>query len=154
MTHLSPLSRPTAPPLAAEPDTRLNADVALRIELRRLAAEAARRESGALAAILDVAVATLDQMIGTRAGRPRPESPSPRPDQSCRNFRVDGRRTSLKLEAEFWQVLDRLMEETGIDLDTLCAQAHRLHPGRSLASAMRVLALDYADGGRDICSGG
>lgn len=119
------------------------ADISMRIELKRLAERADASDNGPLMAILEVAIGTLDERIADPASYARTERP---PRQSacliCRNVRIAGRRTSLKLEAEFWQALEVLAAETECSLDELCEQARRRHPDSSLASAIRVMVLE------------
>lgn len=125
----------------------LVADINLRIELRRLADQASRMDNGPLAAILEVAISSLDARIADPAsysagGDPPPASPPP--GLICRNIRLDGRRTSVKLEPEFWQALERLAVRTGGTIDDLCRTARRRHPVGGLASAIRVFLLASA----------
>lgn len=60
-----------------------------------------------------------------------------------------GHATSVALEPEFWAVLDRIAAERGLTkaglLKTIDAERGR----RPLASACRVLALEWAGRGRD-----
>ncbi len=62
-----------------------------------------------------------------------------------RSMTIAGHRTSLALEPEFWDVLDRRAREEALSLPTLIARidAERAAdaPDRPLASAVRVFAL-------------
>lgn len=93
---------------------------------------------------------------GLGAGWPRPESigqcaePLPFTAEDLqpvlRNVRIDGQRTSIRLEAAFWAALDRQLKTEGRGLDALIADLRaQLHadgiPGTSLASALRVLVV-------------
>jgi len=127
----------------------LVADINLRIELRRLADQASRMDNGPLAAIIEVAISSLDARIADPSAYSAGDGgspPSPRPPGGliCRNVRLDGRRTSVKLEPEFWQALERLSAQTGCGLDELCRTARRRHPVGGLASAIRVFVLASA----------
>ena len=57
---------------------------------------------------------------------------------------LKGHRTSVTLEAEFWQAFRDIAEETGLGLNALAA---RIDEGRGtdagLASAIRVFVLDH-----------
>jgi predicted DNA-binding ribbon-helix-helix protein len=59
-----------------------------------------------------------------------------------RSLSLSGHRTSIALEPEFWDALQRLAEAETILLVTLIARidAHRA-PGQNLASALRVHVL-------------
>ena len=59
-----------------------------------------------------------------------------------RSLSLSGHRTSVALEPEFWAVLEALAAERGQGLIALVeATDTRRDPARSLASALRVLAL-------------
>lgn len=126
----------------------LVADINIRIELRRLADRAMEMDNGPLMAILEVAISSLDERIADPSGYLwRDHSPQRRAGGLiCRNVRVDGRRTSVKLEAEFWRALDLLASETGCGVDELCQMARRRHPDGGLTSAIRVFVLASRDG--------
>lgn len=59
-----------------------------------------------------------------------------------RSFSLNGHRTSVALEAEFWAVLGRIAERRGVAVGALVSaiDAER-DPARPLASSLRVLAL-------------
>jgi predicted DNA-binding ribbon-helix-helix protein len=62
-----------------------------------------------------------------------------------RSFSLAGHRTSVALEPEFWDVLERLAQSKPQTLSALVAQTDAARePGRPLASALRVLALGAA----------
>jgi predicted DNA-binding ribbon-helix-helix protein len=69
-----------------------------------------------------------------------------------RSMALDGHRTSLALEVEFWAVLDGLAQARGMALSSLVAEidhARAAHtPERPLASAVRVYALTMAQAAR------
>ncbi len=63
-----------------------------------------------------------------------------------RSFRLQGHRTSVALEAEFWTELETLAAARGRSLAGLVAEvdASRADPDLPLASALRVFALREA----------
>ena len=65
-----------------------------------------------------------------------------------RSVTLNGHRTSIALEPEFWHVLESLAAEEDLPLAALLARidAARLAEGRPLASALRVFALAHAPG--------
>jgi predicted DNA-binding ribbon-helix-helix protein len=65
-----------------------------------------------------------------------------------RSFRLAGHRTSVALEAEFWEVLADLAATSGQTLAGLLeAEDAARVPGQALASRLRLSALRYASGG-------
>jgi predicted DNA-binding ribbon-helix-helix protein len=59
-----------------------------------------------------------------------------------RSFSLAGHRTSVALEIEFWEVLSRTAEMKGLSLSAMVAAVDAARePDRSLASALRVVAL-------------
>jgi predicted DNA-binding ribbon-helix-helix protein len=119
------------------------ADLNLRIELKRLANKAFERDDGPLMAILEVAINTLDERLAAPESYGREETPRKRPVVTiCRNIRIMGKRTSVKLEAEFWHALELMAEEAHCSIDDLCEAARRRFEASSLTSAIRVFALN------------
>lgn len=60
-----------------------------------------------------------------------------------RSFTISGHRTSVALEPEFWAALAAIAERGGRTLSRLIIETDLLRPpGRPLASALRVLALE------------
>ena len=57
-----------------------------------------------------------------------------------RNITVDGRRTSVRLEPEYWRALDAIAAATGRDISQIYAAAEPRH-GR--ADTLRVAVLRY-----------
>lgn len=57
-----------------------------------------------------------------------------------RSFTLNGVRTSVALEPEFWQALSKLAHDQGSTLPRLIAELHTEHAA-SLASTLRVFAL-------------
>lgn len=117
------------------------ADINMRIELKRMIDRTLAMNNGPLAAILQVAVGTLDERIAQPQSHAPAKEESPSSHMICRNVRIDGRRTSVKLESEYWQVLETMASESDGCLDKMCEMARREHPHRSLASALRVYTL-------------
>jgi predicted DNA-binding ribbon-helix-helix protein len=132
----------------------LVADINIRIELRRLADRAMEMDNGPLMAILEVAISSLDERIADPSSYLRRDPPPQRRSGGliCRNVRIDGRRTSVRLEAGFWRALDLLSSEIGCSVDELCQTARRRHPDGGLTSAVRVFVLASRDG--DAARGG
>lgn len=63
-----------------------------------------------------------------------------------RSFRLAGHRTSVALEAEFWQALEAMARQRGTSLAALVAATDAERSEVPLASALRVLALRDAQG--------
>jgi len=65
-----------------------------------------------------------------------------------RSISIKGHRTSILLEAAFWDALDRAAERRGVSLPSLVAEVDRQRllasPAPGLASALRVFALAEA----------
>ena len=119
------------------------ADINLRIELKRLADRAFERDDGPLMAILEVAISTLDERISDPESYPHETSPRRRPvTLICRNIRIRGKRTSVKLENEFWSALEVMAAEAHCTIDDLCDTAKRRYESSSLTSAIRVFVLN------------
>jgi predicted DNA-binding ribbon-helix-helix protein len=63
--------------------------------------------------------------------------------QKPRNVRLHGRRTSMRLEASFWEALEDIAEARNRSVESICENiAARLHRG-NLSSAIRVYVLDW-----------
>jgi predicted DNA-binding ribbon-helix-helix protein len=60
-----------------------------------------------------------------------------------RNVRVQGRRTSVRLEPEFWAGLNELLEEEKVSLDQFCDYVERRKGQASFSSTMRAQILQY-----------
>lgn len=59
-----------------------------------------------------------------------------------RSLSLHGHRTSVSLEAEFWQAFREIAAARGVALNTLAAQIDDARaPGTGLASAIRVFVL-------------
>lgn len=70
-----------------------------------------------------------------------------------KSISLDGHRTSVRLEREFWSVLERAAAARALSLPALVkvidAERLALSPAPNLASALRVYALKEASGVRD-----
>ncbi len=61
-----------------------------------------------------------------------------------RSFSIEGHRTSLALEPEFWRALETLATERGISLSALVAEIDMERDVDNLASACRLAVLAWA----------
>jgi predicted DNA-binding ribbon-helix-helix protein len=76
--------------------------------------------------------------MGDEAGGGRPVK---------RSLTLSGHRTSVTLEAPFWDAFDRMAAEAGASRDALAARIDAARaPGVGLASALRVAVLAWALG--------
>lgn len=67
-----------------------------------------------------------------------------------RSMTLAGHATSLALEPEFWSVLQAMADaEPGLGLPGLIRRIDEVRGTRPLASACRVAALAWSQGGRD-----
>ena len=70
-----------------------------------------------------------------------------------RSMRINGHRTSVALEQEFWAVVDRLAKQRGWSVPRLITDIDAVRPkdddGPSLASAVRVYVLTHNEGPSD-----
>lgn len=65
-----------------------------------------------------------------------------------RSLTLAGHATSVALEPEFWAVLDRIAAERETTFTGLMLWVDQTRGRRPLASACRLLALEWASGGR------
>ncbi|MBI3676268.1 MAG: ribbon-helix-helix domain-containing protein [Proteobacteria bacterium] len=65
-----------------------------------------------------------------------------------RSFSLSGHRTSVALEAEFWNVLDGEAHRTEKSLAGLVSEIDKARGARPLASALRLHALAAAKGAK------
>ncbi|MGB1160526.1 MAG: ribbon-helix-helix domain-containing protein [Alphaproteobacteria bacterium] len=68
---------------------------------------------------------------------------APKSIHPIRNVRVQGRRTSVRLEPEFWAGLNELLEEEKVSLDQFCDYVQRRKGRASFSSTMRAQILEY-----------
>jgi len=59
-----------------------------------------------------------------------------------RSITVAGHRTSISLEPEFWQMLQKLAQERGKPMAALVGDIDQKRGDRNLSSALRVWILD------------
>jgi predicted DNA-binding ribbon-helix-helix protein len=64
-----------------------------------------------------------------------------------RSINLSGHATSLALEPEFWAALEAMAAARGISLAALIVSLDETRADRPLASACRVAALKWAQGG-------
>ncbi len=80
--------------------------------------------------------------------RPRPEaSHGPARDTARpvkRSFAIRGHRTSISLEAPFWDALKEAAQREGVSLAALVSKIDEERGGASLSGAVRVWILGYA----------
>ncbi|MGE0256284.1 MAG: ribbon-helix-helix domain-containing protein [Alphaproteobacteria bacterium] len=60
-----------------------------------------------------------------------------------RNVTVGGRRTSLRLEPEFWDALADIATREGLTLDHLCSLIDSQRGGLSRTAAIRIYIVGY-----------
>ncbi|MCC2112345.1 MAG: ribbon-helix-helix domain-containing protein [Hyphomicrobiales bacterium] len=60
-----------------------------------------------------------------------------------RSLTIKGHRTSVALEAPFWQALDEIADRRGISRAALITEIDAARVGESLSSAIRVYVLDH-----------
>jgi predicted DNA-binding ribbon-helix-helix protein len=65
-----------------------------------------------------------------------------------RSVTIAGHRTSVSLEAEFWDALAAASHARGQSVATLIAEIDAQRGGRNLSSAVRVFLLCAAQGGK------
>jgi predicted DNA-binding ribbon-helix-helix protein len=64
-----------------------------------------------------------------------------------RSIRIAGHRTSVALEAPFWEALDRLAAQRELSLAALVGEIDARRAATNLASALRLHVLDRAKAG-------
>ncbi len=64
-------------------------------------------------------------------------------DLVCRNVRLAGRRTSIKLEAHMWDALYEICDRTGKSVHQVCTEIHAEGGSASFTSRVRVHILSY-----------
>ena len=80
----------------------------------------------------------------SRATRSSASIPSARSEAvRKRSFSIEGHRTSLALEPEFWQALEDMAAERRLSLSALIAAIDAERPGRNLASSCRLAVLAW-----------
>ena len=64
-----------------------------------------------------------------------------------RSIRIAGHRTSVALEAPFWDALERLAAARGVSLAALIVEIDATRASDNLASALRLYVLERARAG-------
>jgi len=72
------------------------------------------------------------------------EAPSPAAGVKKRSLVIAGHRTSVSLEAAFWDALKTIAKEENLSLAALVARVDAKRGGANLSSALRVFALERA----------
>lgn len=60
-----------------------------------------------------------------------------------RNIRIEGRRTSLRLEPTMWDALDEICHRETITRDQLCEMIYKFQHASTLTAAVRVFVVSY-----------
>jgi predicted DNA-binding ribbon-helix-helix protein len=75
-----------------------------------------------------------------------PKHPPDPPMKSAvikRSARVDGRKTSVSLEDEFWDALKKIAATRNVGIQKLISMINRQRQNNNLSSAIRVYVLSY-----------
>jgi predicted DNA-binding ribbon-helix-helix protein len=70
-----------------------------------------------------------------------------RPEMRKRSVSIAGHRTSVSLEAPFWEALETLAERRGLSLAGLIAELDAGRAAKNLSSTLRLFVLDRARAG-------
>jgi len=117
-------------------------DINLRIALRLMADSVIGRGDTLIGTILEVAIRTLDDRVAhAEAAAPGPSASVLAAAPVRRNVRIDGRRTSIMMEQDFWDALERIAMGTNVTVDSLCSAVNSLSGGANLTAAIRVYVL-------------
>ena len=60
-----------------------------------------------------------------------------------RSFTLEGHKTSIALEAEFWEVLEKIATQKQISMPHLISEIDSVRDLRPLASSLRVFCLKH-----------
>ncbi len=60
-----------------------------------------------------------------------------------RNIRIDGRRTSVRLEESMWEALQEIGQRQGVSVHAFCEAVDRERGSLSLTAAIRVAILRH-----------
>ncbi len=60
-----------------------------------------------------------------------------------RNIRIEGQRTSMRLESKFWLALGEIAERSGVSVPVLCERILRDEHRGNRTSAIRVFVLNW-----------
>lgn len=61
----------------------------------------------------------------------------------CKNIKVSGRRTSLRMEPLIWESLQDICTREGLTLNALCSQIDVRRGDSNLTAAIRVFTVSY-----------
>lgn len=64
----------------------------------------------------------------------------------CRNLKVNGRRTSVRMEQSYWDALEDVARRRGVSVVALVAEVDLARGGGSLTDGLRLTALSYFRG--------
>jgi len=95
-----------------------------------------------MAALLELSASVPGPRSGTRPPWGPASVPPSAPPLRLRNVRVDGRRTSLRLEVPMWDALEEVALREGLSLDELVSRIAGRQRG-NLSSALRTFLLGY-----------
>jgi predicted DNA-binding ribbon-helix-helix protein len=127
-------------------DDQALGDINLRIALRMIADGVMDRGDTLVGSILEVAIRTIDDRVGhADAVVSGPHAGVLATATVRRNVRIDGRRTSIMMEQDFWDALDRIAKGRNATVDAVCSAINRFSDGANLTAAIRVYIL------RSIC---
>jgi predicted DNA-binding ribbon-helix-helix protein len=65
-----------------------------------------------------------------------------------RSFSIEGHRTSVALEPEFWDALERIASTRELSLSALIAEIDKTRANANLASSCRLRVLDWLQDGK------
>ncbi len=60
-----------------------------------------------------------------------------------RNVRVDGHRTSVRLEPDMWDALREICGREGVSIGQICSEVNRGRDAAGFTSSLRVFILNY-----------
>ncbi|MCF4164033.1 ribbon-helix-helix domain-containing protein [Zavarzinia compransoris] len=60
-----------------------------------------------------------------------------------KNIRINGHRTSVRLEPSLWDAVEDICRREGISLDDLCNRVAAERPGGNYTSNLRCWVVDY-----------
>lgn len=61
----------------------------------------------------------------------------------AKNVRIDGRRTSIRLEPPLWEALREIARAEGMDVDTLVSRVEPYRRNRGRTSVLRAFIVSY-----------
>lgn len=61
----------------------------------------------------------------------------------CRNARIDGRRTSLRMEPILWEALEDISQREEMSVNELLEQIDQRRDGAGLTSSVRAFIISY-----------